>query len=95
MHVKNLSLLEDDTHWDDALADASISASPHQIPTFFAILLSTCFPSDPVVLWNKYSDDITEDILYRVRRTTSRPDLPFLVEMYNDFDRRHVFDDLW
>lgn len=44
---QKLGLLEDDTHWDQALDDASISASPHQIRTFFAIILSTCFPSNP------------------------------------------------
>lgn len=27
---------------------------------------------------------MTEDILNRIRRTTSNPDLPFSVEMYNE-----------
>ncbi|GFW53691.1 uncharacterized protein LOC104236095 [Trichonephila clavipes] len=42
---QELNLLENDAHWDTALADASNTARPQQICTLFAIILTTCFPS--------------------------------------------------
>lgn len=51
-----LQLLENDSHWDSTLADAALSSSPHQIRSLFAILLTTCFPTNPPELWEKYKD---------------------------------------
>ncbi|GFX55068.1 uncharacterized protein LOC104236095 [Trichonephila clavipes] len=51
---QELNLLENDAHWDTALADASNTARPLQIRTLFAIILTTCFPSNPKDLWEKY-----------------------------------------
>ncbi|GFY26458.1 ATP-dependent DNA helicase [Trichonephila clavipes] len=38
---QELNLLENDAHWDTALADASNTARPQQIRTLFAIILTT------------------------------------------------------
>ncbi|GFX52334.1 ATP-dependent DNA helicase [Trichonephila clavipes] len=62
---QELNLLENDAHWDTALADASNTAQPQQIRTLFAIILTTCFPSNPKDLWEKYKDYMSEDILHR------------------------------
>jgi hypothetical protein len=43
---------------------------PQQIRTLFAIILTTCFPSNPNDLWEKYKDYMCEDILQRLRVTT-------------------------
>lgn len=64
---QRLRLLENDTHWDCTLADAVISSHPHQIRTLFSIIISTCFPSNPIDLWAKYKNDMADDILHRVR----------------------------
>jgi len=79
-----LHLLEDDIHWDHTLADAVIFSSAHQIRSLFAIIISTCFPSDPLHLWNKYKDDMADDILHRVRTTTANPELEFNAEIHNE-----------
>lgn len=79
-----LHLLENDSHWDNTLKDSAISSSPHQIRTLFAIVISTCFPSNPQDLWLKYKDDMCEDILLRVRRQTSNNTLHLTAEMYNE-----------
>lgn len=79
-----LNLLENDSHWDDTLKDSVISSSPHQIRTLFAIIISTCFPSNPKDLWVKYRDDMSEDVLHRVRRQTLNPTLQMTEEIYND-----------
>jgi hypothetical protein len=79
-----LQLLENDSHWDNTLKDSVISSSPHQIRTLFAIIISTCFPSNPKDLWVKYRDDMSEDILHRVRSQTLNSTLQMTAEMYNE-----------
>ncbi|XP_053968806.1 uncharacterized protein LOC128870231 [Anastrepha ludens] len=79
-----LLLVNNDSHWDDTLKDSVISSSPHQIRTLFAIIISTCFPSNPKDLWVKYRDDMSEDVLHRVRRQTLNPTLQMTEEIYND-----------
>lgn len=79
-----LHLLEDDIHWDHTLDDAVISSSAHQIRSLFAIVISTCFPSNPLHLWNKYKDNMAEDILHRVRTITANPELEFNAEIHNE-----------
>lgn len=81
---QRLHLLEDDIHWDHTLADAVISSTAHQIRSLFAIIISTCFPSNPLNLWNKYKDNMAEDILHRVRTTTANPELEFNADIYNE-----------
>lgn len=43
----NLGLLENDNHWNLALSEATLTNSPHNIRTLFAIILTICNPSDP------------------------------------------------
>lgn len=81
---ERLHLLENDAHWDLTLGDASIASSCHQIRMLFAIILSTCFPSNPLTLWDKYKDFMAEDFLIRMRHRTRNPDLPISLEMYNE-----------
>lgn len=81
---QRLHLLEDDTHWDATLQDASISSSSVQIRMLFSIILSTCFPSNPLRLWNKYKDFMTEDILIRSRHREHDPDMSVTLQMYNE-----------
>ena len=81
---QKLNLLENDAHWDHTLADASVVAHPHQIRNLFAIILSTCFPSNPLELWTKYQDFLSEDILNRMRRSNHNPVIDFTPEIYNE-----------
>lgn len=74
-----LHLLENDSPWDVTLKDSVISSSPHQIRTLFAIIISTSNPKD---LWIKYRDDMSEDVLHRVRRQTLNPTLQMTKEIY-------------
>lgn len=81
---QRLRLLENDTHWDYTLRDAVISSNAHQIRTLFSIIISTCFPSNPIDLWTKYKDDMSDDILYQMRTRTSNPDLQLSDEIHNE-----------
>lgn len=60
-----LNLLEDDSHWNNALADASETAAPQQIRFLFAVLLTSCAPSSPQELWEKHKESMSEDFLRR------------------------------
>ena len=71
---QRLHILEDDVHWDHTLSDAFISCTLHQIRSFFAIIISSCFPSSPYNVWDKYKNNMAEDILHRVRSITANPE---------------------
>ncbi|GFV41062.1 ATP-dependent DNA helicase [Trichonephila clavipes] len=71
---QELNLLENDAHWDTALADASNTARPQQIRTLFAI-------KD---LWEKYKDYMIEDILHRLRAANQNPDIQLTPNVYNE-----------
>lgn len=81
---QRLNLLENDTHWDSTLADATVSAPASQIRALFAIIIASCHPSNPIALWNKYKDEMVDDILHRVRTITSNFDLEINDEMLNE-----------
>ncbi|GFT79695.1 putative DNA helicase [Trichonephila clavipes] len=81
---QDLNLLENDAHWDTALADASNTARPQQIRTLFAIILTTCFPSNPKDHWEKYKDYMSEDILHHLRAANQNPDIQFTPNVYNE-----------
>ncbi|CAI6376451.1 unnamed protein product [Macrosiphum euphorbiae] len=61
---RELQLLEDDNHWDLTLADAALTSTPNNIRQLFAIILTTCYPSQAQTLWEKYKNCMTEDILH-------------------------------
>lgn len=81
---QRLQLLEDDSHWEQTLGDAIISANPHQIRTLFSIIIATCFPSRPMELWIRYKNEMADDILYRMRTRTSNPNLKITETMHNE-----------
>lgn len=81
---KALQLLEGDTHWDTTIADAALSSSPHQIRALFAIILTTCFPTNPKEIWEKYKDSMSEDILHAQRTLSGDPHMLFNEDIYND-----------
>lgn len=49
-----------------ALSEATFLSHPIQIRNLFAIILTTCSPSDPIGLWNKHKENMTEDILNKL-----------------------------
>lgn len=81
---QRMNLLDNDTHWDLTLADAIVSAPASQVRTLFAIIISMCFPSNALDLWNKFKDDMADDILYSTRRTTGNHVLEMNDEIRNE-----------
>lgn len=80
---QKLNFFENDTHWDTTIAEAIISTSLSQIRTLFDIVISTCFPSNPRDLWNKYKENMSEDFLHKTRVSLTNPDLKANEEIHN------------
>ncbi|RCN34924.1 hypothetical protein ANCCAN_19224 [Ancylostoma caninum] len=74
-------LLENDKHWDTTLAEACLTCFPSQLRSLFAIIITSCAPSNPRSLWEKYKESLTEDILRKQRRTN--PEVNFCAEIFN------------
>ncbi|XP_038687481.1 uncharacterized protein LOC119986860 [Tripterygium wilfordii] len=62
-----LGLLEDDKEWSECLEEVAIWATGEQLRQFFATLLLFCEVSDPLALWNKHLELLTDGILYNKR----------------------------
>lgn len=77
-------LLEDDQHWVLTLQEASISDAPVKLRNLFAIILSTCAPSNPLELWNSFKDKLSYDILYNQQQLLHNNSLDFSSEIYNE-----------
>ncbi|GFV81298.1 ATP-dependent DNA helicase [Trichonephila clavipes] len=72
---KALALLEDDAHWNSTLEEASISESPNKIRELFAIILVFCQVGDPIKLWEKHRDNLSEDIKKQIEAEQGNIDL--------------------
>lgn len=81
---QKLQLLENDQHWETTLRNASVSCHPRQIRTLFAIILTTCSPSNPKDLWEKFKEDLSEDILHQVRTISRDNTIPFSPTIFNE-----------
>lgn len=62
-----LNLLNDDTEWITCLKEASYYKNAASLRNLFAIILVFNNPSDPFQLWNKFSNDLSEDFLHEKR----------------------------
>lgn len=78
-----LGLLENDEHWNNALKEAALSSSPKQIRDLFAIILTTCSPSDPKMLWETYKDSMSEDVMRKQQEIHSDCSIDYR-EIYNE-----------
>nr|GEV44083.1 DNA helicase [Tanacetum cinerariifolium] len=59
-----LGLLEDDREWETTLQEAALTATPTELRTLFAHILTFCQVSDPVRLWKRMWKIMLEDIPY-------------------------------
>ena len=80
---QQLQLLENDEHWETTLAYACVSCCPGQIRTLFAIILTTCSPTNPKDLWEKFKEDLSEDILHHVRSVSGDRTTAFSPNFFN------------
>ena len=67
----------------NCINDACETSTPSQIRTLFGIILTTCSPSAPAELWEKYKSKMSEDILHPKQLETSDMTFDFTSEIYN------------
>lgn len=76
-------ILENDGHWNDTLNEAATIPSARMLRNLFAIILTTCSPSNPRQLWENHKASMSEDILHQARQTAKNPLLPSNDAIYN------------
>lgn len=81
-----LGLLENDNHWHDTLAEASVSSGPSKLRELFAIILVFCNVSNPLELWNKFGKHFNEDLVRDLTR--SYPDVD--IDAHTDEINNHA-----
>ena len=81
---KELGLLEGDEHWENTLSETVISESAAKLRLLFVVILIFCQPSDPIDLWNKFRNDLCEDILNRLRKDNHDTNLQYTDEVYSE-----------
>ncbi|GJZ35269.1 DNA helicase [Tanacetum coccineum] len=70
-----LGLLGDDKEWDIALEEASFSGTPNELRNLFAQLLIYCEVANPMKLWRKYWQKMSDDIQRRTSKSLHIEDL--------------------
>ena len=60
-------LLEDDQEWFSCFAEAVRFSSGYSLRALFGTALVPGRVTDPTVLWNRYADDICDDLPHRLR----------------------------
>ncbi|CAI6351715.1 unnamed protein product [Macrosiphum euphorbiae] len=81
---QQLSLLKDDKNWDDALTKANETKKLCSLRSLFSIILTSCNPSHPQSLWEKYKKIMSEVILYRNKKLNCCNDLDYADEIFNE-----------
>ncbi|XP_074351681.1 uncharacterized protein LOC141690818 [Apium graveolens] len=70
-----LELLKDDRQWNVAMSENAVHAMPRQLWQLFVQILSNNQVADPLKLWEKYWESMSEDILLTRRRITNNNEL--------------------
>ncbi|GFY58241.1 ATP-dependent DNA helicase [Trichonephila inaurata madagascariensis] len=79
-----LGLLEDDSHWYQAMEEAAVSQSPAQLRNLFAILVAVCGLNKPITLWENHKEDMTEDFLHQARRNNPTENIEYCDLLFNN-----------
>ncbi|KAL4143906.1 hypothetical protein QTP88_006160 [Uroleucon formosanum] len=81
---KALGLLDDESHWENTLSEASICCTPKSLRCLFAIMLTFCQITDPLKLWQNYRESMADDILHRKRQELSSNDISFDQSIFDE-----------
>ncbi|GFW57524.1 ATP-dependent DNA helicase [Trichonephila clavipes] len=79
-----LGLLEDDSHWYQAMEEAAVSQSLAQLRNLFAILVTVCGLNKPITLWENHKEDMTEDFLHQARRNNPTENIEYSDALFNN-----------
>ncbi|CAN6802055.1 unnamed protein product [Brassica oleracea] len=80
-----LGLMDDDKEFIEAIKDASDCSSATYARKLFARMLVSKSLSQPHVVWEATWEYLTDDIIYKKRRETGRPDMNLTIEQIKNF----------
>lgn len=66
------------------MSDAVLTKKSSQIRNLFAILISFCQLSEPLNLWNKYKNDLSDDFKHKLLNKYSDLELDFTAHAQNE-----------
>ena len=78
-----LGLLEDDSHFFKCLNDAKDMQTGKQLRYLFSLILIFNIIQKPFLLWEKFKDDLCEDLLYNCQQKSRNPNLILNEEIEN------------
>ncbi|GJV53078.1 DNA helicase [Tanacetum coccineum] len=70
-----LGLIGGDQEWIGALEEAALHASSEQLRKLFVQILIFCDVSDPILLWHKFWENMSEDIPRRLAKILQIPEI--------------------
>ena len=79
-----LGLLEDDKHWDNTLKEGVLCDSPYKLRELFTVMLVFCQLSNPISLWEKYKNNLAEDIQRRLQKELQGSALQLMDVVHNE-----------
>jgi hypothetical protein len=68
-------LIDTDENFELTLQAAADEKMPEQLRKFFSHLLLTCAVAEPLQLWNRFRDDLSEDFLHRIQNQAAAEEL--------------------
>ena len=60
-------LLENDYEWKQGIQEASVMQTERQLRQLFVTILKNCIPSEPLVLWDQFKENICDDLAHALR----------------------------
>jgi hypothetical protein len=65
-------LLEHDQHWEKTMREASESQMPNSLRHLFCIIVTTCSIANPLALWVKFKQHLSEDLLHQLKEKNEK-----------------------
>jgi hypothetical protein len=78
-----LGLADDDNEWRLALDDAVYISTPSQMRELFVLIMIHCNPTNPKLLWETYKNNMSEDLLHKMRILKNNTNITFDHSIYN------------
>jgi hypothetical protein len=63
--AKAMHLVDDDQEWARCMDEAVLTELPKQVRLLFATICANCGPMNPVSLWERFREDMAEDVRFR------------------------------
>src|SRR5687767_670667 len=78
-------LLENDREWAQCLEEAGAMQTGSALRSLFGVILLSCFPAAPELLWDRFRHQICDDLKRRLERHPRYRDCDFTPEQIYDY----------